>query len=292
MFRILKMTYLIYGGNGWIGGKICDILTSEFFNKRVIKSSVRLENLNEVEKELNEIKPERVICCIGRTHGVYEGVEIPTIDYLEKPGKLKENIRDNLFGPFMLALECSKRNIHMTYMGTGCIFTYSENQKCFKETDLPNFFGSGYSTVKGYTDQMMSKLDNVLNVRIRMPISSDKSPRNLLMKLLKYKKICSIPNSMTILDELLPIMCEMLVQKKTGTVNLVNPGVIDHDTILELYKMYIDPEHSYELVSYKEQIKFLASERSNNELDTSTLENFNRVDNIKDGIEKIFQKWI
>ena len=286
------MTYLLYGGNGWIGGKIYDILTSDPFNKQVVKSSVRLENLSEVEKELEEIKPERVICCIGRTHGVYEGVEIPTIDYLEKPGKLKENLRDNLFGPFMLALECQRKNIHMTYMGTGCIFTYSEESKMFKEIDLPNFFGSGYSTVKGYTDQMMSKMNTVLNVRIRMPISSDKSPRNLLMKLLKYKKICSIPNSMTILDELLPVMCQMLEQKKTGTVNLVNPGVIDHDTILELYRMYIDPEHNYELVSYEEQIKFLASGRSNNELDTSTLERYCKVDNIKDGIEKIFKSWI
>jgi 3,5-epimerase/4-reductase len=287
------MTYLLYGGNGWIGGKIYDILTSEPFNKKVIKSNVRLENIEEISKELNDIKPERVICCVGRTHGIYEGVEIPTIDYLEKPGKLKENIRDNLFGPFILALECSKRDIHMTYMGTGCIFTYTENQKIFKESDLPNFFGSSYSTVKGFTDQMMTRLGNVLNVRIRMPISSEKSPRNLLIKLLKYKKICSIPNSMTILDELLPVMCQMLEQKKTGTINLVNPGVIDHDIILQMYKKYVDPEHSYELVSYEEQIKFLASERSNNELETLELENFNstKVDNIKDGIEKIFKKW-
>lgn len=285
------MVYLIYGGYGWIGGKICDILTSEPFNQEVIKSKVRLENISEVENELEEIKPDRVICCIGRTHGVYEGEEIPTIDYLEKPGKLKDNIRDNLFGPFMLALECQKRSIHMTYMGTGCIFTYTDEQKLFNESDIPNFFGSSYSTVKGFTDQMMHKMDNVLNVRIRMPISYDKSPRNLLIKLLKYKKICSIPNSMTILDELLPVMCQMLEEEKTGTVNLCNPGVIDHDTILQMYKKYIDSEHNYELVSYDEQIKFLASGRSNNELSAEVLENFCKIDNIKDGIEKIFLKW-
>ncbi len=42
------MTYLLYGGNGWIGGKIYDILTSEPFNKKVIKSNVRLENIEEI----------------------------------------------------------------------------------------------------------------------------------------------------------------------------------------------------------------------------------------------------
>ena len=74
------MTYLIYGGNGWIGNKIYNILTQEPFSKNVIKSNKRLENLEEIKEELNEIKPERVICCIGRTHGIYNGEEIPTID--------------------------------------------------------------------------------------------------------------------------------------------------------------------------------------------------------------------
>ena len=286
------MSYLIYGGRGWIGSKIVNILESEPLNKNVIISDIRLENLDEVKKELESLKPERVICCIGRTHGVYDNVEIPTIDYLEKPGKLKENVRDNLFGPFMLALECQKRDIHITYMGTGCIFTYQENQKVFTEDSLPNFFGSSYSTVKGFTDQMMSSLPNVLNVRIRMPISSDKSPRNFLIKMIKYKKICSIPNSMTILDELLPVMCNMVIEKKTGTINLVNPGIVDHDTILQLYKKYIDSNHKYELIDYEEQRKLLLSDRSNNELIVNKLQEYNSsFCNIKDGIENIFKTW-
>lgn len=285
------MKVLIYGAKGWIGSKIVQILISEAFKCEVFSSNVRLEILSDVENELNLINPDRVICCIGRTHGNFEGQEISTIDYLEKPGKLKENVRDNLFGPFMLALECQKRNIHMTYMGTGCIFTYTETDKIFTEISLPNFFGSSYSTVKGFTDQMMSKMNNVLNVRIRMPISSDRSPRNFLMKMIKYNRICSIPNSMTILDELLPVMCSMMRENKTGTINLVNPGLIDHETILEMYKKYINPEHKYELMSYEDQRKILASERSNNELDTTELEKFCKVSNIKDGVEKIFQNW-
>jgi 3,5-epimerase/4-reductase len=283
------MSYLIYGGNGWIGGKIVNLLESK--GKTVIKSSVRLDNTEDVGKELDEIKPSKVICCIGRTHGIYNGVEIPTIDYLEKPGKLVENIRDNLFSPFMLAMECQKRDIHMSYIGTGCIFTYTETNRVFTEESLPNFFGSSYSIVKGYTDRMMHTLSNVLNIRIRMPISSDKSPRNLLIKLLKYNRICSIPNSMTILDELLPVMIQMIDEGKTGTVNLVNPGVIEHKDILEMYKKYVDPYHTYELMTYEEQMKILASERSNNELDSSTVMIYEGVSNIITGIEKIMKEW-
>jgi 3,5-epimerase/4-reductase len=46
---------------------------------------------------------------IGRTHGTYEGNVITTIDYLEKPGKLVENIQDNLYAPLILAAICKKK---------------------------------------------------------------------------------------------------------------------------------------------------------------------------------------
>ena len=70
----------------------------------------------------------------------------------------------------------------------------------FKEEDIPNFFGSSYSIIKGFTDRLMHQLDNyVLNLRIRMPISSENAPRNFITKITKYEKICNIPNSMTLL---------------------------------------------------------------------------------------------
>ena len=77
-------------------------------------------------KELDTIKPTHVISFIGRTHGTIGDKEYTTIDYLEQPGKLVENIRDNLFSPISLALACKEQNIHYTYLGTGCIFSYKE----------------------------------------------------------------------------------------------------------------------------------------------------------------------
>ena len=80
-----------------------------------------------------------------------------------------------------------------------------------KEQDKPNFFGSSYSTVKGYTDRLMHELydDSVLNVRIRMPITSEVNSRNFITKITNYKRVCSIPNSMTVLDNLLPVMIRL-----------------------------------------------------------------------------------
>jgi dTDP-glucose 4,6-dehydratase len=188
-------------------------------------------------------------------------------------------VRDNLFAPISLALACKERNIHYTYLGTGCIFNSLESDieanKGFSEQDLPNFFGSGYSIVKGFTDRLTHQLaDTVLNLRIRMPIVSEDCPRNFITKITNYKKICSMPNSMSVLPELLPIALRMMKAGFLGTVNLTNPGVISHNEILELYREYIDPSFTWENFNIEEQRSVLACERSNNLLDTKRLEEF------------------
>lgn len=278
---------LIYGGQGWIGSKIIKIFQS--LDVTHFASKNRVDDLETIEAEILSLKPSNILCLIGRTHGTFEGKTIPTIDYLEKKGKIKENVRDNLFCPVALAILCKKYNIHLTYLGTGCIFTYEENKKIFTEEDTPNFFGSSYSVVKGFTDRLMHMFDNVLNVRIRMPISSDLSPRNFIIKLLNYEKICSMQNSMTVLDELLPIMCDMCIKKEVGTVNLTNPGTIEHAEILDMYKEIIDPSFEYKLFSYEDQMKVIACERSNNELDTSNLTAKYNVLNIKESVRQILK---
>ena len=41
---------------------------------------------------------------------------------------------------------------------------------------------------------------------------------------------------MTVLNELLPIMIDLSLHNKTGTINLTNPGLISHNEILNMYK--------------------------------------------------------
>lgn len=280
------MKIVFFGAEGWIGKMICDYLEEK--GEEVIKTKIRQDDTEEVRRLLEEIRPTNVISTIGRTHGYIDGKLIPTIDYLEYPEKLKENVRDNLFAPMSCALICKELGIHYTYMGTGCIFSYDENDRIFDENSLPNFFGSSYSTVKGFTDRLMHQMDNVLNVRIRMPISNDLAPRSFITKILKYNKICSIPNSMTILPELIPVLYNEILNGKTGTINLVNPGVIEHKEILDMYEEIFNKKLEYELISYEDQIKMLKSERSNNELDARyIIENYPNVSVLKAGIRKI-----
>ena len=292
------MKLLIYGSKGWIGGQFIEILKDMNIPYNI--GLCRIDNTEKLREELLHNKATHVISFVGRTHGEINGKKYSTIDYLEQPGKLQENIRDNLFSPLSLAILCNNLNIHYTYLGTGCIFTYDENhpfgkeEKGFLEKSLPNFFGSGYSTVKGFTDRLMSLIGgNTLNLRIRMPITNIDNPRNFITKITTYDKICSIPNSMSVLPELLPFVVKMLQDNITGTVNLTNPGLISHNEILEMYREYVDPQFSWKNFSLQEQSKVLASERSNNFLETTRLESlFPQVKPIKESVREMLKNYV
>jgi len=284
------MKILVYGSKGWIGQQFMKIVES--YN--VVEGSSRLNDVEAIKKELSDKTPTNVFCFIGRTHGKIGEKVFTTIDYLEEPGKLVDNIRDNLFSPVNLAKICNDMNIHLTYLGTGCIFKYDENHPFgqevngFREESKPNFFGSGYSIVKGFTDQIINLFPNVLNLRIRMPITGIPNPRNFITKIATYEKICSIPNSMTVLPELLPMVLELAKQNHTGTLNLTNPGLISHNEILEMYKEIVDPEFKWKNFTQEEQSEILSADRSNNFLDTSKLQSlFPNVKPIKESVREM-----
>jgi hypothetical protein len=129
--------------------------------------------------------------------------------------------------------------------------------------------------------------DNVLNVRIRMPITDEFNKRNFITKITTYDKVCSVPNSMSVLNELIPFMIDMSMKKLKGTVNLTNPGLISHNEILEMYKEIVDPKFTWKNFNIEEQNEILASGRSNNFLETFRLESLYPVKNIKDSIRDI-----
>lgn len=285
------MRVLIFGSEGWIGNQFMEILFQK--NIQFMRATSRADDYESVEKEIERVVPTHIVSFIGRTHGE----NFTTIDYLEQKGKIYENVRDNLFGPLNLALLSERKEIHYTYLGTGCIFSYLEEyfgkeENGFTEESRPNFFGSSYSVVKGFTDTMMSYFkENVLNLRIRMPITDTKNPRNFITKITSYEKICSIPNSMSVLPELLPIVYDMMINETTGTFNLTNPGLISHNEILEMYKEIVDPSFEWKNFTIEEQAEVLAADRSNNFLDTEKLESIYSVRPIKQAVRDCLLKY-
>lgn len=295
------MRILIFGAKGWIGQQFQAVcaraarISGDIECKASEIHRISLDAQSELITEITNYKPTHVVSFVGRTHGMIGDRVFSTIDYLEQDDKLAENMRDNLAAPLLLAYLCKYAGIHYTYLGTGCIFAYrdgddtnralhyddaagsGEIEQCykFKESDAPNFFGSSYSIVKGFTDRVMQErnciCESVLNLRIRMPIVARDNPRNFITKIASYDKVCSLPNSMTVLDEFLPYALILMQHRYIGTLNFVNPGVISHNEILGMYRSHVNPDFKWSNFTAEEQNAILASKRSNNYLDNEKL---------------------
>ncbi|KAJ6703658.1 DTDP-D-GLUCOSE 46-DEHYDRATASE-RELATED [Salix viminalis] len=230
------LKFLIYGRTGWIGGllgKLCQSQGIDF-----TYGSGRLENRPSLEADIAAVNP---LSCFQRCRRHWE------------------------------------KGLVLINYATGCIFEYDSSHPLgsgigFKEEDTPNFIGSYYSKTKAMVEDLLKNYENVCTLRVRMPISCDlANPRNFITKITRYDKVVNIPNSMTILDELLPISIEMAKRNLTGIYNFTNPGVVSHNEILEMYRDYIDPKFTWKNFTLEEQAKVIVAPRSNNELDTVKL---------------------
>ncbi|CAL5023005.1 unnamed protein product [Urochloa decumbens] len=274
--------FLIYGRTGWIGGLLGKICEKQGIPYEYGKG--RLQERSSLILDIQTIKPTHVFNAAGVTGR-------PNVDWCEshKP----DTIRTNVVGTLTLADVCMEHGLLMINYATGCIFEYDAHHPegsgiGFKEEDTPNFTGSFYSKTKAMVEELLKEYGNVCTLRVRMPISSDLSnPRNFVTKISRYDKVVNIPNSMTILDELLPISVEMAKRNLRGIYNFTNPGVVSHNEILEMYKEYIDPGFKWTNFTLEEQAKVIVAPRSNNEMDTTKLKKeFPELLSIKDSLIK------
>lgn len=262
-----KNVFLVFGKSGWIGGLVGELLKSK--GEHFEFATCRMEDRAAVIAEIERVKPTHVLSAAGLTGR-------PNVDWCET--HKVETIRANVIGCLNLADVCFTRNIHLTIFATGCIFHYDDkfpmnSGKGFKESDTPNFTGSYYSYTKAMVESLLKEYPNVLTLRVRMPIVADLVyPRNFITKIIKYDKVVDIPNSMTVLPELLPLSIEMAKRGLTGIMNYTNPGAISHNEILELYRDYIDPDFTWSNFTIEEQAKVIVAPRSNNLLETTRIE--------------------
>eukprot|EP00249_Psilotum_nudum_P019667 c27365_g1_i3 orf=150-2180(+) len=276
------LKFLIYGRTGWIGG-----LLAKYCREEGIAFEYgygRLENRSSLEADIASVKPTHVFNAAGVTGR-------PNVDWCER--EKTQTIRSNVTGTLTLADVCWQHSLLLLNFATGCIFEYDEAHPLgsgigFLEEDKPNFTGSFYSKTKAMVEELLNEYDNVCTLRVRMPISSDlTNPRNFITKITRYQKVVNMPNSMTVLDEMLPLTIDMAKRNCRGVYNFTNPGVVCHNEILEMYRDYIDPDFKWINFSLEEQAKVIVAPRSNNELDASKLkELFPQLRSIKDSLIK------
>lgn len=265
--------FLVFGGvTGWAGQKVVNMIKGGGYT--VKGTRIRLENREQIEREIDDFQPTHIINCAGATGK-------PNVSWCDH--NKETTVRANVIGALNLIDVAFLRGIHVTNLSTGCIYCYDgpfsmedgkwniSNQ--FAESDEPNFLGSWYSRTKAYVDRiLLHSYDNVLTLRLRMPISDDLYKKNFVTKIKSYAKIINVPNSMSVLHDLLPLLAAMSDKKFTGLYNFTNPGVISHNQVLDYFKQILDPNLKYENFTQEEHDELLKVPRSNNKLDTTKLE--------------------
>ncbi|GLT50964.1 hypothetical protein SLA2020_244160 [Shorea laevis] len=260
------LKFLIYGRTGWIGGMLGKVCQSQGIDFHY--GSGRLENRASLEADFAAVKPTHVFNAAGLSGR-------PNADWFESH-KL-ETIRTNVVGILQLADVSRENGSLLIHFGSACLFNYDADHPIgsgigFTEEDTPNFCRSFYAKTRAMVEELMVNYENLCILRVRMPISSDLfNHRNLVFKLTQYKKIINVPNSISVLDELIPIAVEVAKKNLTGIWNLTNPGVISHNELLEMYRDYVDPNFTWENFTIEEQDTILVAPRCNNEMDVTKL---------------------
>lgn len=277
---------LIYGGNGFIGKHIIKELKKN--NLVFSLSSKRIYNYSDIENDIKLYNPKFIISSAGYSTP-------NTIDHYEK--NKSKLILTNTTGNLILADLSLKYKIHLTIIMSGCIYQYNQYNNAyyqankFTERSTPNFYGSFYSKNRIETENILLSYKHICILRLRMPISKDMNKKSLITKIINYRNVIDIPNSMSVLEDLLPFIPIILKKNLTGIFNLVNTGIITHPQILEMYKTYINPKYTYKIISEKEQNKKLLAYRSNCHLSNIKLSKHMKIPEIKNSIESIFKEW-
>lgn len=232
------MKILIFG-NGYLGNRLLKAWPE------AAMSMAMIDDKAAVLKALDEHKPDAVVNCAGATG-------VPNVDWCES--HQAETFRSNAIGPMVLADACAEKGVYLLHLGSGCIFYGpSPDPAGWRETDFANP-SAFYSRTKYAADLVLSKMPNVGIARLRMPIDSTPGPRNLINKLAQYKQIVDVENSVTVVDDLVSVLHQLIMKKGVGIFHVVNPSTMRHRDLLALYRELVDPNHACEWIKPEELV--------------------------------------
>ena len=204
-----------------------------------------LNSYSEADKEVKRFNPGILINCIGITGR-------RNVDDCELVKD--EALLANSFLPIMLAEVALRRGIKLVHISSGCIFNYDyKKDPPLTEGRAPDYFDLFYSRSKIYSEQALlplSKKYPFLISRIRIPLDDRPHPKNILDKLIRYKKAIDIPNSVTYIPDFVKALKHLIKVQATGIYNVVNSGALRYPRLLDTYKKY-DPKFEYKKISLK-----------------------------------------
>jgi len=265
---------LIFGG-GFIGSR----LQEEF---KCAISKRKIYSFKEAEEEVKKFSPKIIINCIG-----YIGRNVDDCE-----SDKDKTLMSNSFIPIILGEVALRNKIRLVHISSGCIYHFDYlKDKPIRENKVPDFFELFYSRSKVYAEQVLnyqSARYPFLIIRIRVPLDNRPYSRNILTKLVEYRKVIDIPNSVTYIPDFIKALRHLIKIKAKGIYNVVNKGGIRYPELLDVYKKYV-PGFEYQVIDYKQ----LGLVRTNLILSTQKLEQAGfKTRNIKEVMEECVRNYL
>jgi 3,5-epimerase/4-reductase len=263
-------------GKGFIGER----LTKEF---NAATTERMILSLKDAQEEYDKYKPDIIINCIG-----YTGKR--NVDDCELDKEM--TLTANSFVPILLAEVALRNKIKLIHISSGCIFHYDyEKSKPVTEDEVPYFFDLFYSRSKIYSEralEVLAKTYNILICRIRIPIDDRPHPKNTLTKLINYKNVIDIPNSVTYIPDFISMVKHLIKIDGRGIFNCVNKEGLRYPKLMDVYKKYV-PEFEYKVID----LKTLNLVRTNLVMSTEKLEKSGfKVRKIEDILEECVRAYL
>ncbi|MBP9863954.1 sugar nucleotide-binding protein [Patescibacteria group bacterium] len=227
------MKYLIIG-TGYLGTRILNAWED------AVASQGEIHSVEDALREIDRVQPDVVINAAGVTGN-------PNVDWCET--NQIATAKGNVELPLLLAEATQQRSIHLIHLGSGCIFYGISPQPAGWREEDATFPLAYYSRTKLAADLLLSNMSHVAIVRLRLPVDTIPSPKNLIDKLASYKKVIDVTNSVTIIDDLLVVLRGIAEKKATGIFHAINPGPLRYRELLKLYKEFVDPLHHCEWIA-------------------------------------------
>lgn len=247
-------------GNGQIGNFYLNYFTAHGLTAEISSSDITLPN--QILQSINSFNPTVVI----------NTAAITNLEECSNSPLQAFNV--NVLGADNIAKICDQKHLYFIHFSSGCIFQSQNESDAKKETDPPSP-AAFYSWTKVWSENLIqfnkSSGFKYLILRPRQPISSQISPKNMLIKMLTFTNFIDTPNTGTVIEDLMDWTLELINQRITGIIHVANEGWSTPYQIALLLKKHILPSLEVNKISKAELDKTTPNKRVDTILDVSRL---------------------
>jgi dTDP-4-dehydrorhamnose reductase len=265
---------VVTGGTGYIGSVMTDFLRRGAGVRGVLPlGSADLDIIDRVSVVafMQREKPDVVIHLAAKAE----------TDWVET--HFEEALRVNVDGAVNVVRAALDVGARVAYFSSACL--YPDNRKPHGESSLMAALCKYTETKLQAERALASYAQRVLIVRMRQPFSNHRHPRNLLEKLARCTAFIDEPNSMTHLEEGLPIVWRLLQDGVAGPINITNQGWTTPYRIAMLIREHLRPEMTAARISYDELLAQVVAVRVNSLVDNARLQGLgHRLKPVEDAV--------